>query len=443
MNDATRRDLRSFHVLMKPAGPLCNLNCKYCFYLEKIRLYPSAPRRGMSDDVLESYVRQYIQAQDAPAVDFAWQGGEPTLLGVEFFRKAVGLQKKYAYGKQINNSLQTNGTLLDDAWCGFLAEERFLVGLSIDGPRDLHDRYRVDRGGAPTFDRVMRGLRCLQKHHVEFNTLTCVQKDNSRRPHDVYRFLKDIGSRFMQFIPVVERVACAAPPSGLALVSPSSPLEAQVTEWSVEPLRFGRFLCDIFDEWVRRDVGRYYVQIFDVALESWLRMEPALCIFREACGDAAALEHNGDLYSCDHYVFPENCLGNILEIPLAAMMISPAQRRFGSAKRDSLPGCCRECAVRFACNGECPKHRFLQTPDGAGGLNYLCAGYKVFFKHIDPYMRFMADEVRHRRAPANVMALSRQKEPAGPVPARPGRNQPCPCGSGRKSKKCCGEPARK
>jgi uncharacterized protein len=437
--DETRRDKsRAFHVLAKPTGPLCNLNCKYCFYLEKEKLYSSAGRWGMPEDVLECYVRQYIESQDIPTVNFAWQGGEPTLLSVEFFRKAVELQRRYANGKRIENSIQTNGVLLDDAWCAFLAAEHFLVGLSIDGPRKMHDHYRVDKGGAPTFDRVMNGLQSLQKHRVEFNTLTCVQKHNSRYPLEVYQFLTDVGSRFMQFIPVVERIAATAPPDGLALVSPSSRLETRVAEWSVEPRQFGKFLCAIFGQWVRRDVGRYYVQLFDVSLESWLGMESSLCVFRTTCGDAAALEHNGDLYSCDHYVYPENRLGNIMEAPLDALMSSPAQRRFGSDKRDTLPRYCRDCEVKFACNGACPKHRFMPAPDGEAGLNYLCAGYRMFFKHVDPFMRFMAEELRNERAPANVMDWIKEKDVAGSVKAGPGRNDPCPCGSGRKYKKCCG-----
>jgi uncharacterized protein len=438
MDDTSRDTPEAFHVLAKPTGPLCNLECTYCFYLEKEKLYPSTGSWSMTDDVLESFVRQYIEAQDVPAVTFAWQGGEPTLMGVGFFRKAVELQRRYANGKRIENSIQTNGVLLDDAWCEFLAAEHFLVGISIDGPRKMHDRYRVDKGGAPTFERVMKGLEFLQKHHVEFNTLTCVQKHNSGHPLEVYEFLKAIGSRFMQFIPVVERVAAASSTEDLTLVVPSSPAEARVAEWSVEPSQFGKFLCAVFDEWVRRDVGCYYVQLFDVMLESWLGMEPSLCVFRTTCGDAVALEHNGDLYSCDHYVYPENRLGNIMETQLRTLMSSRAQRRFGSDKHDTLPAHCRNCEARFACGGECPKHRFMRTPGGEEGLNYLCAGYKMFLEHIDPFMRFMAAELRNERAPANVMDWIRKKDAADAVKMRPGRNDLCPCGSGRKYKKCCG-----
>ncbi len=451
-----------FHIMAKPSGPICNLDCKYCFYLEKESLYPKTTNWKMTEDVLETYIRQYITSQDAPLINFAWQGGEPTLLGVDFFRKVVELQKKYADGKQIENALQTNGILLDDRWGEFLAENKFLVGLSIDGPRELHDRYRVDKGGQPTFDRVIRGLHYLTRHGVEFNTLTVVQKDNSYQPLKVYRFLKEVGSGFMQFIPIVERITPTPGADGLVLIGPHFEKEAQVSEWSVEPEQYGKFLCAIFDEWVRHDVGRYFVQFFDVALESWLGMDASLCIFAKTCGRAMAIEHNGDLYSCDHYVYPGNKLGNITEQPLRALVDSPAQVKFGLDKLDSLPQYCRICEVRFACNGECPKHRFIRTPDGEDGLNYLCAGYKLFFKHIDPYMKFMAEEIRHERAPANVMgwvrggmeavaqvvgetsalALPGTKARAGmeavAPQGRPGRNDPCPCGSGRKFKKCCG-----
>jgi uncharacterized protein len=401
---------KGFHVMAKPVGPICNLDCRYCFYLEKENLYGKKRDWAMPDPVLESYISQFVNAQDAPAISFAWQGGEPTLLGVDFFRKVIAIQKKYANGKRIENAFQTNGVLLDDRWGEFLAENHFLIGISIDGPADLHDFYRVDKGGAPTFDRVMRGLRFLKKHQVEFNALTVVNRQNSQHPLRVYRFLKGIGCQFMQFIPIVERVATAANPVGLVLISPRDPHTAEVSEWSVEPRQYGVFLCTIFDEWVRKDVGNYYVQLFDVTLESWLGLEPSLCVFRPTCGAAMALEHNGDLYSCDHYVYPENRLGNILEQPLLTLVNSAQQRAFGLDKRDSLPRYCRECDVRFACNGECPKHRFILTPDGEPGLNYLCAGYKLFFQHVDPYMKFMANELRRERPPANVMSWIRQKE---------------------------------
>jgi uncharacterized protein len=396
----------------------------------------------MSDRVLESYVRQYIEAHDTPVVNFAWQGGEPTLLGVDFFRRVVEIEKRYANGKQIANAFQTNGVLLNDAWAKFFLEYQFLIGISIDGPRELHDAYRVDKGGQPTFDRVMRGIETLQRNKVDFNTLTTVHRANADSPLEVYRFLRDNGSGYMQFIPIVERIAHQVTEDGLRLVSPDFAGPAKVAPWSVEPRQFGRFLCAIFDEWVRRDVGRTFVQLFDISLELWTGMEASLCIFRKTCGAALAIEHSGDLYSCDHFVYPENRLGNIMESPLASLVASAQQQHFGEAKESTLPRYCRECDVRFACNGECPKHRFLTTPDGEPGLNYLCAGYKMFFHHIDPYMRFMAAELAAERAPANVMrwvseedARARQGK-TGRV--KIGRNGPCPCGSGRKFKQCCG-----
>ena len=371
-------------------------------------------------------------------MSFAWQGGEPTLLGVEFFEKVVALQKKYADGKRIENGLQTNGVLLDDRWCEFLAANHFLVGLSIDGPRELHDKYRVDRAGAPTFDKVMAGIDMLKKHAVEFNTLTVVNRHNSQHPLEIYRFLKEVGSGFLQFIPVVERMARSTPADGLVLISPDSEAEARVTPWSVDAHQYGRFLCSIFDEWVRNDVARVYVQLFDVTLETWTGMPASLCVFRPTCGDALALEHNGDLYSCDHFVYPNHRLGNLLETPLETMVQSPQQRGFGESKLSTLPGYCRSCRYVESCYGECPKHRFIKTPDGEPGLNYLCAAYKQFFAHVEPYMEFMARELAFGRPPANVMHWTHERDALAAAPRRIGRNDPCSCGSGRKYKKCCG-----
>jgi uncharacterized protein len=423
--------------MSKPIGPLCNLECTYCFYLEKDKLYPARPAWRMSDKLLESYIRDYIASQSSPVVNFAWQGGEPTLLGVEFFRRAVALQQLYAGGKRIENALQTNGILLDDNWGEFLSSNHFLVGLSIDGPREIHDQYRVDKGGQPTFERVMRGLAMLKKHGVEYNTLTVVQRHNSRFPLDVYRFLREEGSGFMQFIPIVERVA-AETEAGLLLVSPDSERPARISDWSVEPLGYGEFLCAIFDEWARNDVGRCFVQIFDVCLEAWFGMEPSLCVFRETCGEALIVEHNGDIYSCDHYVYPENRLGNILEGSLDAMAGSEQQLRFGLDKRDRLPRSCRECEFLFICHGECPKHRFATSPGGEAGMNYLCPGYKLFFRHVDPFMKFMAEQLADGKPPANVMRWSRERDLRAAGKRHPGRNEPCICGSGKKFKKCCG-----
>ncbi|HEX9654167.1 MAG TPA: anaerobic sulfatase-maturation protein [bacterium] len=427
----------AFQIIAKPIGPICNLDCQYCFYLEKEKLYPGNSDFRMPLDVLESFIRQKIAAQDVPEIGFVWQGGEPTLLGVDYFRCVVELQKKYADGKAISNGFQTNGVLLNDAWCEFFAEHDFLIGLSIDGPRELHDRYRVYKGGQPTFDKVMRGLSCLKRHQVEFNTLTVVQRDNSHHPLEVYRFLKEAGSGFMQFIPIVERVTTRPTTNGLDLASPSMREEVTVSEWSVDAEQYGEFLCTIFDEWVKNDVGKCYVQLFDVALGIWMGLGANLCVFRETCGDALAIEHNGDLYSCDHYVYPENKLGNIMESPLASLVYSQQQRTFGADKQARLPSYCLTCEVRFACHGECPKHRFIKTPDGEDGLNYLCAGYKRFFNHIDPYMKFMAGELKHQRPPANVMLWAKEKDNGFPN-SHVGRNDPCPCGSGVKFKKCCG-----
>ena len=436
--------------MTKPIGPICNLDCRYCFYLEKEEMYEQERRKerpswAMPDEVLQKYIREYIESQDVPEINFAWQGGEPTLLGVRFFRRVVALQKEWAGGKRIVNAFQTNGTLLDDEWGEFLSENEFLIGLSIDGPRDLHDAYRVDKQDRPTFDRVMAGRDVLKRHRVEFNTLTVVSRKNSQRPLDVYRFLKEHGSGYMQFIPLVERAAPGPLQSEggliqLSLASPPRPgsEKSPVTEWSVRSEDYGAFLTTIFDEWVRQDIGKVFVQQFDVALGIWAGQGSALCVFSETCGKALALEHNGDLYACDHYVYPEYRLGNLRETPLEELVNSPAMEKFGNDKRDTLPKYCRECDVRFACNGECPKHRFLKTPDGEWGLNYLCAGYKNFFGHVDPYMKAMTQLLSQRRAPAELMDLIARQEQATSL-KNAGRNDPCPCGSGLKFKRCHGK----
>ncbi len=419
----------AFHLMTKPRGAICNLDCKYCYFLSKERLYPDSQFR-MSETLLEEYTRQFIEAQRVPEVTFAWQGGEPTLMGLDFFKQAVRYQQKYRKpGMRISNALQTNGVMLDDAWCAFFAANDFLIGISIDGPRELHDHYRVDKGGAPTFDRVLRGLDFLKRHDVPFNILTTVHAGNADHPVEIYRFLRDeIGAEFMQFIPIVERANETGFQEG-----------DTVTERSVTAQQYGDFLIAIFDDWVRRDVGRVYVQIFDVALAAWLGEPPGLCIFEETCGVALALEHNGDVYSCDHFVEPKHFVGNLIDIPLTEIVTSDQQRQFGLAKRDTLPRYCRECEVRFACNGECPKNRFITTPDGEPGLNYLCAAYKAFFGHVDAPMKFMANELKHERPPANIMfELARQDEALQAAFAAAGRNDPCPCGSGLKFKKCHG-----
>ncbi len=411
-----------FHLMTKPVGSKCNLDCSYCFYLEKERLYGEPGSMRMKPEVLETYIRDYIAAQPGPHVSFAWQGGEPTLLGVEFFREAVKLQEVYAQGKTIENAFQTNGVLLGDDWAEFFVKHHFLVGLSIDGPAHLHDAYRVDKGGKPTFDRVLAGLKVLKKHGVEFNTLTTVHRKNSVQPLEVYRFLREIGSGYIQFIPIVERSVPNPGEKDLWLVAPPDDadpgtLDAQVTPWSVRPADFGDFLCRVFDEWVQRDVGKVFVQQFDAALANWTGNPAGVCVFSENCGRALAIEHNGDIYSCDHYVYPRYNLGNLMNTSLAAMVDSPQQRAFGEAKSATLPRYCRECPVKFACHGECPKHRFLRTPEGETGLNYLCAGYKNFFKHIDSPMRTMGALLSMNQAPANIMQTPRAQW----MPSRLGR----------------------
>lgn len=377
--------------MLKPRGPICDLDCAYCYYLAKEDLYSGSSFR-MSDEILEAFTRQYMEATPVPEVVFGWQGGEPTLIGLEFFERAVELQERHARpGMKVLNTLQTNGTQLTDAWCRFLKTHEFLVGISIDGPRHLHDAYRVTKGGKPTFDSVMRGLALLRKHGVEYNVLTTLHAANADHPLEVYRFVRDeTGARFVQFIPIVER---ATDGQGSVIAS----------ERSVTARQYGDFLKAVFDEWVQRDVGRMYVQIFDVALAHWVGHPPGLCVFEPTCGDAMALEHNGDLYACDHFVDPDYHLGNVAASPLVQLARSSDQVAFGAAKRDALPVYCRECEVRFACNGGCPKDRFIETPAGEPGLNYLCEGYRSFFNHIGPAMRYMAAELRAECPPASIM----------------------------------------
>lgn len=429
---------KPFNIMTKPIGPVCNLDCEYCFYLEKEKLFPRNENFKMREEVLERYIQHYIASKNNPEITFMWQGGEPTLLGVSYFRRIVELQKRHAAGKTIRNAIQTNGILLDDEWCGFLSEHRFLVGLSVDGPASLHDAYRVDKNQLPTFDRVMRGLSFLEKHGTEFNTLTVVNNLNSRSPLEVYRFLKQIGSRFIQFIPLVERKpdrSAGSRPLGLATPAQNGLRESPANSRSVQPRLFGEFLSAIFDEWVRRDVGRYFVQIFDVTLGNWIGTGSALCVFSEKCGTALALEHNGDLYSCDHYVYPQYRLGNLMNEALGDMANSPQQIQFGDDKSATLPRYCRECEVRFVCHGECPKNRFISTPDGEPGLNYLCEGYRHFFNHVAPYMKTMGELLQQRRSPAQIMEMIASQETAERWQTA-GRNDLCPCGSGRKRKRC-------
>jgi len=425
----------AFQVMLKPVGASCNLNCTYCYYLEKKRLYPGK-ETVMTETLLEEFTRQFIEAHEIPLVTFTWQGGEPALAGLSFFRKAIELQNKYGEGKRIENAFQTNGTKLDDDWCKFFADNNILVGISIDGEEHNHDRYRKTFSGGPTFKRVMKGIELLQKHNVNFNTLSTVNDYNVRYASETYRFLKKIGSGFMQFLPVVERIKKDSTQDNLSLVAPVHG-EAEVTSWSVGAKEYGQFLITIFDEWVRNDVARYYIQIFDATLANNVGENPGLCVFAETCGDALILEHNGDLYSCDHFVYPEYFLGNITKSSLAGMAKSQRQFDFGVDKRNKLPGYCLKCDVLYACRGECPKHRFMLTPGGKPGLNYLCGGYKLFFKHTEPYMEYMAKELRNKRPPANVMNWIKNREQQVVKAAIPGRNDPCPCGSGKKFKNCC------
>ena len=437
----------AYHVLAKPTGPICNLDCEYCFFLSKEMLYPG-DRFRMADEMLETYIRQLLESHRTPDVNVAWQGGEPTMMGLDFFRRSVELVDKYRKpGQRIAYTIQTNGTKIDDDWAVFFKENDFLVGLSVDGTKPLHDTYRVDKRGLGSFDRVMRGFEALQAREVDVNVLCTIHAANADHPLEVYRFFRDeMGVRFMQFIPIVERVTeTLLPLANLGWgTQPGEdrPLYLQtgnrVTDRTVEPEAFGRFLSTIFDEWVHNDVGEVYVQHFDVALANWHGEPSGLCVFSETCGLALALEHNGDLYSCDHYVEPDYLLGNINDTPMIDLVASDRQIEFGLAKRDTLPEFCRSCEVRFACHGGCPKNRFTETPDGEDGLNYLCAGYKTFFNHIDHPMRLMSDLLRKGRAPADVSALliAEESEPF----AAAGRNDPCPCGSGMKYKKCHGDP---
>jgi uncharacterized protein len=422
--------------MLKPAGPACNLHCTYCYYLEKNKLYPEKKEFRMSEELLENFTKQFIEAHQVPVVTFTWQGGEPALMGLGFFKKAIEFQKKYKGEKKIENAFQTNGTRLNDDWCKFFTDNNILVGISIDGAEHNHDHYRKTFSGEPTFKRVMKGIELLHKNKVEFNTLSVVNDYNVHYASETYRFLKKIGSGFLQFLPVVERIRETGDENALKLVAPIHG-NAKVTGWSVGANDFGKFLITIFDEWVRNDVARYYVQIFDATLANYVDENPGLCVFNETCGDALVMEHNGDLFSCDHFVYPEYLLGNINQTPLIDLAKSQRQFDFGIDKRNNLPRYCLQCDVRYACHGECPKHRFILTPDGKSGLNYLCEGYKLFFKHVEPYMEYMAKELKNKRPPANVMNWIKNKESQVIKPVMPERNDPCPCGSGKKFKNCC------
>ena len=408
-----------FQVFVKPLGAACNLDCRYCYYLEKQALYPGVGPQRMPDELLERYIAQHIETCPIPTVLFSWHGGEPTLLGVDYFRKIVEIQHRHRIpGCEILNDIQTNGTVLDEEWCRFLATEGFLVGLSLDGPREIHDRYRVTKGGQPTHERVMNALRLLQRHRIHFDVLCVVHAGNVDHPETVYRFFKENGVRNLAFIPLVMRADAGA-----------------VTPESVPAQAFGAFLCKIFDEWVRHDIGGVFVQIFEEAARPDQGAEHALCAYRKTCGELPVLEHNGDFYCCDHFVDREHFLGNIRAKSLVQVLESPGQRAFGQDKWNSLPRSCRQCKVLVYCNGGCPKDRFLRTRDGQPGLNYLCAGLNGFFTHARPYMRRLASYLQTGRPIEGFAELVRSGDPKAPAPA--GRNDPCPCGSGRKYKKCC------
>jgi uncharacterized protein len=417
---------REFQVFVKPIGSLCNLECHYCYYLKKQHLYPKGEVFRMPDDLLEEYIVQHINASPVPTVNFSWHGGEPLLLGLDYFRKIVELQRKHKpLHQRITNGIQTNGLLLDEAWCRFLAGEGFSVGLSLDGPQEMHDRYRVTRGKNPTHAQVMRGYGLLREHRIPVDILSVVHAENVKHPTEVYRFFKQIGAQYLGFLPLVER-------------EPAE--EAGVSRRTVPAEAWGHFLCTIFDEWKREDIERVKVQIFEETARTAFGQEHSLCIFRKTCGELPVVEHNGDFFSCDHYVDPDHRLGNIRETALVELLESLAQRAFGNAKQETLPRYCQACKVLSMCNGGCPKDRFLQTPDGEPGLNYLCKGYRQFFTHSQPFVAELSAQWRRqsmgRPAEPPVPPVQARVAQAGP---KPGRNDPCPCGSGKKYKKCCGK----
>lgn len=455
---------RPIYVMLKPVGSVCNLACDYCYYLEKSKFYPEVKNHILSDELLEKFIREYLECQTIPEVLFTWHGGETLMRPISFYKKALELQRKYARGRRIDNCIQTNGTLLTDDWCRFFRENNFLVGVSIDGPQEFHDEYRRNRQGLPSFYKVMKGIELLKKHGVEYNAMAVVNDYNVDYPLEFYRFFKEIGCHYIQFAPIVERLGRHADGTRLAApgenARPQSPAGTQrpgeklsdemppgempqneklpdekpapqspaavdgsgmartgqatpaaeapaLAPFSVDPVKWGRFLCALFDEWLKEDVGTYYIQLFDATLANWVGEQPGVCSMAPTCGHAGVMEFNGDVYACDHYVFPAYKLGNIRTHTLTEMMYSPRQLQFGADKRDKLPDQCKACDYLFACNGECPKNRFAYTADGQPGLNYLCAGYRHFFSHVAPYMDFMKKELLAQRPPANVMEWAR------------------------------------
>lgn len=394
---------KPLYVMLKPAGAHCNLACKYCYYLEKNKLYPTAQRHLMSDEMLEQFTREYIEAQTMNQVLFTWHGGEPLLRSIDFYRKAISLQQKYAGGRRIDNVIQTNGTLLTDEWCEFFAQNHWLVGISIDGPQPDHDHYRLTAAGKPSWKKVMQGIKLLKKHGVEWNAMAVVNAYNANHPLEFYRFFKENGCQFLQFTPIVERLTRHE--DGRTLASLADKDEISPSEASVAPEQWGYFLCAIFDEWVRKDVGKIFVEIFDCTLANWMSISPGICAYSKECGHAGVMEHNGDVYSCDHFVFPEYKLGNIRDHSLIDMLYGEQQQEFSRLKHSSLPRQCKECDMEFACHGECPKNRFMKDKYGDSGLNYLCPGYYHYYQHVAPYMDYMKQELMSQRPPSNIMKV--------------------------------------
>ena len=394
---------KPLYVMLKPAGAHCNLACKYCYYLEKNKLYPTAQRHLMSDEILEQLTREYIEAQTMNQVLFTWHGGEPLLRSIDFYRKALSLQQKYAGGRRIDNVIQTNGTLLTDEWCEFFAQNHWLVGISIDGLQPDHDHYRLTAAGKPSWQKVMQGIKLLKKHGVEWNAMAVVNAYNANHPLEFYRFFKENGCQFLQFTPIVERLTRHE--DGRTLASLADKNEIPLSEASVTPEQWGYFLCAIFDEWVRKDVGKIFVEIFDCTLANWMGISPGICAYSKECGHAGVMEHNGDVYSCDHFVFPEYKLGNIRDHSLIDMLYGEQQQEFSRLKHSSLPRQCKECDMEFACHGECPKNRFMKDKYGDSGLNYLCPGYYHYYQHVAPYMDYMKQELMSQRPPSNIMKV--------------------------------------
>lgn len=394
---------KPLYVMLKPAGAHCNLACKYCYYQEKNKLYPTAQRHLMSDEMLEQFTREYIEAQTMNQVLFTWHGGEPLLRSIDFYRKALSLEQKYAGGRRIDNVIQTNGTLLTDEWCEFFAQNHWLVGISIDGPQPDHDHYRLTAAGKPSWKKVMQGIKLLKKHGVEWNAMAVVNAYNANHPLEFYCFFKENGCQFLQFTPIVERLTRHE--DGRTLASLADKNEIPLSEASVAPEQWGYFLCAIFDEWVRKDVGKIFVEIFDCTLANWMGISPGICAYSKECGHAGVMEHNGDVYSCDHFVFPEYKLGNIRDHSLIDMLYGEQQQEFSRLKHSSLPRQCKECDMEFACHGECPKNRFMKDKYGDSGLNYLCPGYYHYYQHVAPYMDYMKQELMSQRPPSNIMKV--------------------------------------